>query len=89
MGKKEKLILSALTVGAFVVGISSAQADTFKLDQITSPVIQTQEGSCGAGSCKSGSCGDKDECDPAKDKDCEKKKDKKSDSGSCGSGSCG
>lgn len=88
MGTKEKLLLSALTVGAFVIGTSVTQAKSFVLEQVnnTPANVAQFEGSCGAGSCESGSCGSKDDCDPQKDENCKKKK---SDNGSCGSGSCG
>lgn len=90
MGSKEKILISALTVGAFIVGATSATAGSFSFDNVggSGPMTIQDSGSCKSGSCKGGSCKGKEKkkCDPEKDKDCEKKK---GDTGGCGSGSCG
>lgn len=67
---KEKIMLSALTVGALFVGTAQVGSTALSLGTTHSPVILQAEGSCKAGSCKAGACNSTPTCDPAKDPNC-------------------
>lgn len=72
MDKKQKLIISGVTVASLLMGTTTVQATDFSIDEVKKPNIvkdhhdkdektdedkkKKEEGNCGEGSCGEGSC---------------------------------